>query len=494
MANLNPEILITAKDEASKVLKQVGDQAEKTGKSFKDIAKDSVVPLTTAFAGASAVVFSSIKAFSDSQNAIAQLNAVLKSTKGIAGVTADEVLKLSSALQQQSKFDDEAITGAQNILLTFTSIGKNVFPTATQAILDVSQAMGQDLVTTTKQLGIALNNPIEGMARLTRIGVQFTPAQKELIKTMQESGDIMGAQNVILSELATEFGGSALASSKTFDGQITILKNNLNDLQETIGGGLLQSLTALTGGLDGANGGLVGFNKFLQENKVALDLISGALIALVAGLGILLVVALGAMAGLSAGFVALGALIIAVLGGAINVIIQRWGSLKGYVDGVINFMNSKWGAFVMAIVATFTGGIGTIRNMFYTLRNALSQVLTFRIAVDIPNITQYIRDRFNDARKALPSNLKGLIPQFATGGIVGGAIGQPQLAMVHGGEEIVPYRGGQKSSGGGSITLNVSIGMYAGTEVEKRRIAEELHRALKVSAGAQSKTVAEMYT
>ncbi len=51
------------------------------------------------------------------------------------------------------------------------------------------------------QLGKALNNPIEGISALSRVGVAFTDEQKEQIKVLQESGDIMGAQGIILKEL-----------------------------------------------------------------------------------------------------------------------------------------------------------------------------------------------------------------------------------------------------------------------------------------------------
>lgn len=55
------------------------------------------------------------------------------------------------------------------------------------------------------QLGKALNDPIIGMGALRKVGVAFTEAQKEQIKTLQESGDLMGAQKIILNELGNEF-------------------------------------------------------------------------------------------------------------------------------------------------------------------------------------------------------------------------------------------------------------------------------------------------
>lgn len=181
-----------------------------------------------------------------SQDAIAQLEAVLKSTGGASGVTSQQAQDLASSLQKVTKFSDEAILGGENMLLTFTSIGKEIFPQATETILDMSQALGQDLKSSAIQLGKALNDPITGVTALRRVGVQFSDEQEEMIKKLVESGQMMEAQKFILEELKTEFGGSAVAAGKTFGGQLEILKNKLSDIKENIGNALLPILSSLT--------------------------------------------------------------------------------------------------------------------------------------------------------------------------------------------------------------------------------------------------------
>lgn len=200
-----------------------------------------------AVVGAAAVAFgaSSVKAFSESQDAAAQTNAVLKSTGSIAGVTAAQVTDLATSLQKVTKFSDEEIRSAENMLLTFTNISKDIFPETTKTVLDMSQALGQDLKTSSIQLGKALNNPIDGITALTRVGVKFTDAQKEQITKLVEAGKVMEAQKIILKELQTEFGGSAEAAGTTFAGRLAILKNSLNDVQETIGFVIVDALQPL---------------------------------------------------------------------------------------------------------------------------------------------------------------------------------------------------------------------------------------------------------
>jgi len=221
----------------------------------------SIMPLAAAAAGAAVLKFGvdSINAFKESEAAMAQTNAVLKSTGGVANVTADDVLKLAQKLRDMSGADDEAIQASENLLLTFTKVrneagrGNDVFNQATGAILDMATSMNngaipslEDLNSKTILVGKALNDPIKGLTALTRVGVSFTEGQKEQITAMVESGDTMGAQKLILAELTKEFGGSAKAAGDTFAGAQAKAQQKIEDLQEVIGGLLLPVITEMT--------------------------------------------------------------------------------------------------------------------------------------------------------------------------------------------------------------------------------------------------------
>ena len=65
----------------------------------------------------------------------AQLAARIKSTGGVAGLTVKGLNDMADGLQRLTAFDDESIGGVQSLLLTFTKIGKDVFPDATKACL-----------------------------------------------------------------------------------------------------------------------------------------------------------------------------------------------------------------------------------------------------------------------------------------------------------------------------------------------------------------------
>lgn len=245
-------LTIRAKDEATETIKKVekslGDitQAQdKAGKSSESMAT-AVFKGTLAYdALKQGVSFAigflkeSIQESMEASRVQAQLGAVLKSTGGAAGVSAEEVLKLSSALQKQTTYGDEAITSVQNMLLTFTKIKSDVFPEATKTVLDMSTALGQDTKNSAIQLGKALNDPIVGVSALRKVGVTFNETQQETIKKLVESGKMMEAQKIILKELAVEFGGSAEAEANSFGGAIKQLTNEISDIKEEIGNELM---------------------------------------------------------------------------------------------------------------------------------------------------------------------------------------------------------------------------------------------------------------
>ncbi len=207
--------------------------------------------------------------FTESMNAqegLAQTNQVIASTKGVAGVTAQAVLDLATQYSHLTQFSDDTVQASENMLLTFTNIGKNVFPMATKTVLDMSQALGQDTKSSAIQLGKALNDPITGVSALQRVGVTFNQAQKDQIKNFMDTNNIAGAQGIILQELQKEFGGSAEAAGKTFGGQLVIARQRLDDVKQAIGDKLMPILANMLGWLTGPGFDALGhFGQMAQQ-------------------------------------------------------------------------------------------------------------------------------------------------------------------------------------------------------------------------------------
>lgn len=174
-------------------------------------------------------------AFKEAEQNQAQLSAVLKSTQGAAGLTQQALNDLATAQMNLTGIDDDAITKSEALLLTFTNVRGEIFEKSIPAILDMSKALGTDLQSSSIQVGKALNNPIAGLTALKKVGVSFTESQKEQIITLQKSGDMMGAQKIILGELTKEFGGTAQAIRNTSSGALEAFNTDLGNLQERIG-------------------------------------------------------------------------------------------------------------------------------------------------------------------------------------------------------------------------------------------------------------------
>src|SRR4029077_17451193 len=233
--------------------RQAGSQSETFGSKVKGLGKAAVVAGGAAgLAALTGTLKVGIDEMTEASKVSAQTAAAIKSTGGAAGISAAGVAKLAGSLMKKSGVEDEAIQSGENLLLTFTKVqnkvgkGNDIFNRATKTMLDMSVALGQDTKTSAIQLGKALNNPIKGVTALQRVGVSFTDSQKAQIKALQESGDTMGAQKIILAELSKEFGGSAEAAGKTLAGQINVLKESFSNLAGELISTLVPALTTIT--------------------------------------------------------------------------------------------------------------------------------------------------------------------------------------------------------------------------------------------------------
>jgi len=238
----------------SKGLKAAQYQLNKIRGNFQNLGRNAAI----AGVGIGAVALGlskSVQAAAEAQRIMSQTEAVLRSTGTTANGTAQQIANLSEKLSRQTAVDDEAIQSGANLLLTFKNIqnqaGKNndVFDQTLAATLDVARAMGTDASTEAIRLGKALNDPVKGLSALSRVGIQFTAQQREQIKALTESGDLLGAQKIILAELQSQFGGSAQAYAQTFAGQVELLGIELENLSEEIGIIVMPALRSLMDGL-----------------------------------------------------------------------------------------------------------------------------------------------------------------------------------------------------------------------------------------------------
>ena len=254
MASQTLEVIIKARDQftstANKILGSLGQMESKAAAIGRVAGRAAVAGVGLAALAIGQSARAGIAALEQLEEANAQTAAAINSTGGIAGISATDVRRMSEAFEDlNALFDDKLVQSAANVLLTFTNIRKEAFEPTMEAALDLSVRMKQDLGTSILQVGKALNDPISGLTALRRVGVQFTDQQEDQIKALVKSGDLLGAQKLILAELNKEFGGSFLAQGQTSRAKLAAFGDAIEDLQATFAEGLLPAIVDVAGAL-----------------------------------------------------------------------------------------------------------------------------------------------------------------------------------------------------------------------------------------------------
>jgi hypothetical protein len=225
---------------ASLEIDRIGGNARKSA-SGVDQLKNAVKALAASYVAVRAVDFikASIGEWMEYDKALRQVRAGLVSTGGAAGMNEVELRKLADQIARTTNYTDDQALSAEALLLTFTRINRDAFPQAISLSADLATKMKMDLQSAVLMVGKALNDPIAGLTAMTRAGVQFTDMQKEEIKALVKSGELLKAQGIIMAELSTQVGGSAAADRDAF----TSIRKAVEDAQQAFGEGLGPELT-----------------------------------------------------------------------------------------------------------------------------------------------------------------------------------------------------------------------------------------------------------
>lgn len=212
----------------------------------KSMQKAGAVMSAAVTAPLVALAATSLDDFQQQEDAIAGLEASLKSTGGTVGVTSQQLQDMATQLQKVTRYADEDILGnATGSLLKFTNVVGPEFIRANALVLDVATGMKTDLAGAANLLGKALNDPLKGLKALRSMGITFTDDQKAVLKSLVETGQMAKAQAMIMDEVVKRFGGQAEAAANTSAGGIDKLKNQWGEVKEKIGAVAAQVLPPL---------------------------------------------------------------------------------------------------------------------------------------------------------------------------------------------------------------------------------------------------------
>ena len=241
--------IVTEASKAKKELAETSDGVKSVGKSADMMGKALIAGAAAGAAGLVALGVGAFNAAAESAKIGRETERVIKTIGAASWTSAAQVQELAGAISDKTGADDEAIQSGANLLLTFANVknevgeGNDVFDQATGLALDMSTALGTDMSGAAVQLGKALNDPLKGITALSKAGVSFTEDQKAQIKLMAESGDLLGAQKIVLAELSKEFKGAAEAAGTPLD-KLMVAAGNL---QEEIGAKLIPAVDAVAG-------------------------------------------------------------------------------------------------------------------------------------------------------------------------------------------------------------------------------------------------------
>lgn len=228
------DLLVKLKLKNENYNKGLKDSADKT-KGFSSSVSTSMKGAIASFVAVTASVDQIKKGLTDlaqETRGIAKVNAVIKATGGAAGITAKDIEKWTAEMQKSTEFSQDNAREAAALGLTFKNISKNIFPEVLSLSADMASIVGTDLKGAMMQLSKAIDNPAKQFTALRRSGVSFSKEQENMIKTMQGSGNIAGAQAVLMKALREQIGGAAQAVGKTWIGTVTRAQNAFADLRK----------------------------------------------------------------------------------------------------------------------------------------------------------------------------------------------------------------------------------------------------------------------
>ena len=391
---------VTIIGDASSLERALGRAGKQTSAFSNGLRQASFVAIG-AFAAIGLAAKIGFDELSEGQEVAAQTNAALKSTGGIANVTAKHVDELAQAQSRLTGIDDELVQAGENLLLTFKNVrnevgrGNDVFDRATKSALDLSRAGFGSVQSASKMLGKALNDPIKGMTALSRAGVTFSEAQKKTIKQLVETGHALDAQKLILREVESQVGGSAKAWGDTLPGKLAKAQNAFKEMAANLTASLVPALTSLANIVSRASAFMSEHQTLVKALVLSIAGLAGAVLAVNIGLKVYAAAQVAAAAAtgvwtaaqwlLNAALTAnpIGVVVVALaalVAGVIlawkhsetfrNIVTGAFNAVRGAAEAVFGFFRDHWKLIAILISGPFAPLVALATDAF-GIRSAL---------------------------------------------------------------------------------------------------------------------------
>lgn len=182
-----------------------------------------------------------VSAFAEQESSEKRIDAALKSTGNISGLTGKQIKAMTREMEQVGVVGDEVNNKMAAVLLTFTNIRGQAFERTMKAANNMAISLSggipnfEQLRGAAIQLGKALQDPAGQLGALSRSGFTFTGSQKEMIKELVKSNKLFEAQSIILDAAETQFGGLSDEMAKTAQGAFKQLSMQMGSFAEVLG-------------------------------------------------------------------------------------------------------------------------------------------------------------------------------------------------------------------------------------------------------------------
>lgn len=450
------------------------------------------------------ILFKTVKAGKTTVSELAQAFGMVAPIAAAAGVSLEEMQAATAALTTSGLKTSVAQTQVRQTIVSMIKPTKEMKGLLTAIGAETSDvAIKQDgLVGTLVKLKEATKGDNEELAKafgsveaLNAVLALTGPQANAFTESLKSMTDGTVAMDDAFNK-----------QTETFDSNLQLMKNGVERLKIAIGGPLLGSIgdvmKAFTPMADA-------FAKFAEKNPklIATILILvaalGAIAAAFMAIGFILpgltaaVSFFGVAIGFLTGPIGLVILAIGLLIGAGILLVKNWDKVMAQArqtaDFIVNIFNwmfqSQKEAFERSfnnIKQGFQDTINFVRGIIDKIRDLVEGFRpSFKIGLDLPDIV----GAWNSLRQRA-HNIG--IPGFQTGGVVPGIPGEPRLAMLHGGEKVLPHGAGGEGSGGGGLVININAGTVIASRTEIREFAEKIYEAVGELARAQNKTPVEL--
>ena len=446
-------------------LEETQKQFEQVGRQVRQLGQD-------VFAAGSTFV----QAFTEEQDAVQRLTTALEANGQATPEVVAAYAEMASQFQTTTKYADESIIGVQAVLTTIGEVGPEQMELALTAVTNLASGMKMDLNQAATLVAKAFASGGENLGKL---------------KTILGEAAVEGMDATqMLEALNQKFGTAAQDDLKTYNGQIANMENQMSDLQEMVGGVLVETITNLLGAFKA-------LPEPVQTFTVAVVAIGGALAPVLVSLASL--VSLLMTTGLGAGIVSAFTSILAFLGpagwivlGVIAVataIYTYWDQIVAYTqklyEGIKLWLVDKFNALVAMIKAPIDAIVGAFRGLYNT-------VVGHSI---VPDLISGIGDEFGRLDQAMvqpvqaasAETIRALAEVNSYSAKVNAILSQNSLFTTRSQYEQIAALGGPRAGGGAAaITVNNTFNIVDTEANLTKRISDNIMRSIR--AGTQLAT------